>query len=406
MNYSRELPGKMTVEVGYAGRLSRKNLLQADFDQPLTQFKDPASGQTWSQASGILRSMFDAGVTPAMVKANPSLVGKVPFFENMFPALTNLYYNGSATANYFDVVYKQNAGSDLDGLNQLDRARTDLRFPNCISRTGCNTFFPLQMAGMPTWTNWGFANYNAATLSIRRPFSNGFSFDFNYTLSHSIDNSSGTESGASTSGAILQDAWNPSAFRGSSDFDMRHNITADVLFSVPVGKNAKFFGDMPTWSDAIAGGWQISMISRYRSGMPTTITNSGIYPTNYENSAVAIRAPGTNVQTSIGLDQNGVPSLFANTNAAAGFVGQYPGQTGTRAIIRLPGMTNFDMALAKVFTLPWEHHRLQFRAEAFNVFNNVNFFNPSLSLTSPSRFGEFQNAMPARVMQLSLRYEF
>lgn len=406
MNYARELPGKITVEAGYAGRLSRKNLLQADFDQPLTQFKDQASGQTWTQASGILRSMYDAGVTPAMVKANPSLVGKVGFFENMFPALTNLYFPGSATANYFDVVYRQNAGSDLDGLNQLDRSRTNAGFPNCITKTGCNTFFPLQMAGMPTWTNWGFSNYNAATLTVRRPFANGVSFDFNYTLSHSIDNSSGSESGASTSGAILQDSFSPSAFRGSSDFDIRHNITANVLFNLPVGRNAQFFNGMPVWADTIVGGWQISMISRYRSGMPTTITNSGVYPTNYENSALAIRRPGTNVQTSIGLDQNGLPSLFANTNAANGFVGQYPGQTGARALVRLPGMTNFDLALAKVFTLPWEHHRLQFRAEAFNAFNNVNFYNPSLSLTSPARFGEFQNAMPARVMQLSLRYEF
>ena len=58
-------------------------------------------------------------------------------------------------------------------------------------------------------------------------------FDFNYTWSHSIDNSSGTESGASTSGAVVQDAFNPNAFRGSSDFDMRHNITADVLYELP-----------------------------------------------------------------------------------------------------------------------------------------------------------------------------
>jgi hypothetical protein len=56
--------------------------------------------------------------------------------------------------------------------------------------------------------------------------------------------------------------------------------------------------------------------------------------------------------------------------------------------------------------MPWEGHRIQFRAEAFNAFNNVNFFNPSLRLDRPSTFGEFQNVMPARVMQFALRYEF
>ena len=69
-------------------------------------------------------------------------------------------------------------------------------------------------------------------------------------------------------------------------------------------------------------------------------------------------------------------------------------------------MKNFDIALAKSFSLPWEGHRLQFRAEAFNAFNNVNFYNPNLSVASSAVFGEFQNAAPARVMQLALRYEF
>ena len=75
---------------------------------------------------------------------------------------------------------------------------------------------------------------------MRRVLSGGIAFDFNYTLSHSIDNSSGAESGAGTGGAILQDAFNTSAFRGSSDFDSRHNITADVLYELPFGKGKRF----------------------------------------------------------------------------------------------------------------------------------------------------------------------
>ena len=59
-----------------------------------------------------------------------------------------------------------------------------------------------------------------------------------------------------------------------------------------------------------------------------------------------------------------------------------------------------------VFKLPRESQRIQFRAEAFNVFNNVNFTNPSLALTAPSTFGEYQGVMDPRVMQFALRYEF
>ena len=55
---------------------------------------------------------------------------------------------------------------------------------------------------------------------------------------------------------------------------------------------------------------------------------------------------------------------------------------------------------------PKEGQRIRFRAEAFNAFNNVNFTNPSLALTAPLTFGEFQQTTPPREMQFALRYEF
>ena len=76
------------------------------------------------------------------------------------------------------------------------------------------------------------------------------------------------------------------------------------------------------------------------------------------------------------------------------------------AIFRLAPMTNFDIAVAKSFLLPWEGHRIQFRAEAYNAFNTVNFTNPSLALYNPSTFGEFQSTTPPRELQFALRYEF
>jgi hypothetical protein len=98
--------------------------------------------------------------------------------------------------------------------------------------------------------------------------------------------------------------------------------------------------------------------------------------------------------------------VYANTNAIRSFIGQYPGLTGARAITRVDDFINFDLAAAKFFRLPFEGHRLQFRAEAFNAFNQVNFFDSALRLDRPATFGEYQRAHPARVMQLALRYEF
>ncbi|HYP13718.1 MAG TPA: hypothetical protein VEQ63_07330, partial [Bryobacteraceae bacterium] len=405
-SYARELPGKITVEVGYAGRLSRKNLLQVDTFQPLTRFKDRVSGQDWAQMSGILRDAVDSGVTPAAVRANPSLIQAQPWIENLAPGLRNYYFNGSATANYFDLVYDSYAGSDLDALNEIDRLRSD-DFPNCVLVTGCNTVFALQNAGNRTWMNVGFANYHAGTLSIRRPLSNGVSFDFNYTLSHSIDNSSASESGAGDGGAIVQDSFDFSAFRGSSDFDIRHNMTGASVIEMPFGKGKKWMNGASGWMNQLVGGWQLNVIARYRSGLPTTIQNNGYYVTNYLTSAIAIPRPGVAApEAKTSLNNNGNPAAFANTKAADAFMGQYPGQTGSRAIMRLDDMLNFDIGAGKAFFLPVEGHRLVLRGEAFNAFNNVNFFDPSLRLDRAATFGEYRKAMPARVMQFALRYEF
>ncbi|MEZ5356994.1 MAG: TonB-dependent receptor [Bryobacteraceae bacterium] len=405
LNYARPLAGGMTMEVGYAGRLMRKNLLQSDYFQPLTRFRDPKSGQTWTEAAGQLRAMFDSGVTPAQVKANPGAVPAVAFFENMFPGLANLFFPGSASANWFDLAYREYAGSELDALNDVDRERS--YGPNCLSVLGCNTFFASQNAGLRSWINGGNGSFHGGTFTLRRAMSNGFSFDFNYTLSHAIDVTSAAESGSGNGGAVIQDAFNPGSFRGSSDFDIRHNLTMNAVAQLPFGKGHRFLGNIPGALNQIVGGWKPSLIGRYRSGLPTVITHGSVWPTNYLNSALGILATGaTNPQAGVGFDQTGTPSIFTDTKATDSFVAQYPGQSGTRAIVRLAPMTNFDFGMFKRFFLPMEGHTLQFRAEAFNLFNNVNFFDASLRIDRPSTFGQFQRAMPARVMQFALRYEF
>jgi hypothetical protein len=145
---------------------------------------------------------------------------------------------------------------------------------------------------------------------------------------------------------------------------------------------------------------------RYHSGLPTTITSNGAYPTNYEFSALTDLIPGATNNYGHYIDNNGLPSIFANTSASGNYFQQAGGSTGTRAIVRLPGFTNVDASFMKSFRMPFEGHRLQFRGELFNAFNHVNFYNPSLDINSTSTFGELQSAFPARVIQLSLRYSF
>jgi hypothetical protein len=80
---------------------------------------------------------------------------------------------------------------------------------------------------------------------LRRAFSNGVSFDFNYTLSHSIDNASAVEGSSGQDGAVIQNVFNSSQFRGSSDFDIRQLATLDVVYELPVGKGKPLLGRAP-----------------------------------------------------------------------------------------------------------------------------------------------------------------
>ncbi len=395
----------MVLEVGYTGRLSHRLLMEGDVYTPLEYFKDPKSGITWEQNANTVRKLFDSGITPAMVQKNPSLVPNLPFVEDIWPGLANVDFHGSASANYFNCVYNDYGGSFLDCLHAVDRNTTSSYVNGkCLSKFGCYTFFPLQGSSMPTWMNAGTAAYHSLTIALRRSFSKGFSFDFNYAWSHSIDLGSAAESGAGPQGAAIQNIFNTKEFRGSSDFDMRHNISANFLYELPIGKNKMLFRDAPGWIDHIIGGWQVSSVIRYRSGLPTTVAGDLAYNANYWlNSLAVVTQP---IHTGVQIDQNGIPSIFGNTSASSSFADEFPGHSGTRAVLRLAPFFNTDLTLAKSIKLPWEGQRVQFRAEAFNAFNNVNFTNPSLSLISPLTFGEFQGVTPARTMQFALRYEF
>jgi hypothetical protein len=417
-SFARELPGKVTFEVGYMGRLSRRLLMQGDVYTPLENYKDPASGITWQQNAMTVYNLANslaksagvsynnaASVVANAVMNNPSLVPNLPFVNNVWPGYKDAYFTGSASANYFYSVYGVFGSSFLDSLHAADRISGAYLDGKCLSVPGCYTFFAKQGSTNPTWMNAGEANFHGLTLSVRRRFSNGLQFDFNYTLSHSIDNGSAAESGAGEQGASIQDIYNLGAFRGSSDFDIRHNFNANFMYALPIGKGKALLKTAPGWLDQIVGGWQISSIWRYSTPLPSAVEGDLAYNTNYWLSSLAV----VNTPTKSGgvhIDDNGIPSIFSSTGVSSNFQDQPPEGAGTRAAVRLAPIFNVDMSVQKSFRLPKEGQRMLFRAEAFNAFNHPNFTNPSLSLQSPLTFGEFQGTMPPRSMQFALRYEF
>ncbi len=157
-SFEREIPGNLTFEIGYTGRLSHRLLLEGDVFTPLEYFKEPKSGITWEQNNAKVRALYDAGLTAAAVQKNPGVVPALAFVENLWPGLKDAVFPGSASANYFQCVYGDYNGSYLDCLHALDRNTTSSYVEGqCLTITGCYTFFNIQGSSMPTWMNAGKA---------------------------------------------------------------------------------------------------------------------------------------------------------------------------------------------------------------------------------------------------------
>jgi hypothetical protein len=129
-----------------------------------------------------------------------------------------------------------------------------------------------------------------------------------------------------------------------------------------------------------------------------------IYQTNHLSPAIAIPKPGVAAIRRCKIQPERRNQLYANTNAVNSYNGQYLGLTRNSLHHTAVADNELDIAIAEAFFL--RGHRLQFRAEAFHAFNNVNFYDASLGLDPGATFGDFQRAMPPRVMHFALRYEF
>ena len=427
--FSRAVGGGMTLEVGYVGRLGRKLLGQQDPASPLIFFRDPESGQTLAEAFQANRTLFeDQGLTNEMVQADPGLVPVQPFIENMLPALANFAIPGSASANFFVVNNSWGRESELDTLDQLDRQFSPFNgtdfypgnnaFPNCMVITGCHTFFGRQFSALRTWENLGFSNFHGMTLSLRKRFDDDLSFDLNYTWSHSIDNGSAAEGNLSGNtnapGSFSETAANVvNTFRrdqsvGSSDFDIRHQVNANFVLSLPFGRVKALGPNARGVLDILIGGWQLSGVVRYRTGLPFSIANGARWSTNFYGAGRALIVGPVDDQ---GGEDNvdGVPGVFRDGNSAAADMRfNRTGLIGPRNIFRSDDLFSSDLALGKRFRMPVEGHSLQFRWEAFNAFNSANFTQRGLQrrYDRPEILGQYRFAASPRIMQFALRYEF
>jgi len=162
------------------------------------------------------------------------------------------------------------------------------------------------------------------------------------------------------------------------------------------------------WVDAVAGGWTLSGLLRWSSGLPFTVgPGLGFWGTNWELTSSAV-LNGTRPKTGTFI-VNGEPNVFKDpATAINAFRFAEPGESGQRNEIRGPGIFGLDTGIGKSWKIA-ESQAVKFSWEVFNATNAVRFDAASgnLSLANSTSFGNYiQTLSQKRVMQFSLRYTF
>ena len=219
------------------------------------------------------------------------------------------------------------------------------------------------------------SSYNALQTSLTVRQRRGFSAQFNYTWSHSIDNASDGQDYVANA-TQPDNSYRTDLERASSNFDVRHRFVAIFSYEVP-----NFYQSHPR----LGKGWQLNGILTLRSGSPFNVNLFDDYNGTGEffprPDLVGDPYAGTSTPDAfLNLSAFAVPCTLdpAGDGSAASCIPgtQHFGSLGRNSLIG-PGYSNFDFSLFKTTPLT-ERVSLQLRAEIFNLFNHPNFSSPLL----------------------------
>jgi hypothetical protein len=325
-----------------------------------------------------------------------------------------------------DVAYVGNRSLKLIALGDYNQARPvtaeELRLsqlpasdPNRRALPSLQARRPISDFGFVQASfNGGFANYNALQVKLERRFSDGLYLLNSFTWSKAIDNVAGHLETASGDNSRLN-IRNLVGDKGVSNYDQPFNNTTSVVYDLPFGKGRRFASGIPTALDYVIGGWRATLINTMASGIAANVNYSPV-------AGVAIGGTATLRPNQIlpslytPADQRD-PSNYLNIHAVALPSGdQLFGNIG-RNTVRGPAFFQADLGLHKSFPVWRETTKLEFRMEAFNLFNRTNFLAPDMNASNIRRdaagnaipggsYGRITSAFPARQIQFALKLYF
>jgi hypothetical protein len=414
--WQRELPGNMIFEAGYVGRYARNLPQNMSLSQVPYQFLDKASNQTFAQAFDALAAQLRGGTAAASVTQQA-------WFENQLRGTPICNSSGLPANNCTAGLAAAQSSGIINGnisgvFETIDRNR--------IAR-GLQPFNNYLAQALILRSSTGRSNYNAGFATLSKRFSQGVIFTANYTLSRSLDQLGALQS----STAVAPNSFDLDAEYGPSAFDITHQFNVNGVWELPFGKGRRF-GFSSGILEKAFGGWHSSWIFTWQSGEPLVVTQgAGVWGGGFDSTDVSGAIPTTNLNSlntgaHEGVNVSGNVGSGGNAGSQINFFddpGQVynsfrpveislDGRSGRANPLRGLPRWNLDMSFGKKTTI-MENKTLTFAADFFNIFNHVNFANPSLDLSNPAAFGVIteQFIPPNRIsgsrsIQLGMRLEF
>ncbi len=251
------------------------------------------------------------------------------------------------------------------------------------------------------------SNYHSMQLSMQQRFSGASQVNLAYTFSKNLTDSQTDRSSSP------QNPYDTKGDYGRAALDRRHILSVSYNYELPFYRNQKGF------VAKVLGGWEVSGIFSYNTGLPFTVTSAGYDPAGIGFLGPSATGPRPNIICDPNEGAAHTQQQFFNTNCfqappviqpfstAATSVVLFPNDIGTsgRGVINGPSTTRVDFTMMKNIRFG-ESMRLQLRAEAFNVLNKTNFRFLDLNVTSTGFGAVVAPTRDPRVIQLAAKFYF
>lgn len=253
------------------------------------------------------------------------------------------------------------------------------------------------------FANDGHSTYHALQTKLSRRFSDSLSFQGSYTFSKLIDNISAIQAASGVQTPNFQDNNNRRLDKSVSTIDATHRLIANAVYALPAGQGRRWL-NRGGLLNTLIGGWTANTIVQAQSGFPLAITAtalsgqaglafSDMRPNLIGDPRIEGGMTAERINRWFNTAAFAQPASFASGNAPRTLSG-----------VRAPRYFGVNFGLHKNFAFN-EYTRLQFRAEAFNLFNRANFNRPNTTFGS-ANFGTIQGTEDPRQLQFALKFYF